>query len=201
MIKNIVFDIGNVLVSFRPEDYVDTLISDKKTARSVIEAIFKSREWLMLDRGVMTEEEACREFCSRNLCLAENIRSVMKDWHQMLTPLDETVEILKKLKKSGYKVFYLSNYQVEAFDFINKYEFFKLFDGGILSCNVKLLKPEKEIYETLAQSYGLKPEETVFIDDTTENIEGAGEFGFGTIQFIGCDDLIKKLVEFDVHID
>jgi len=201
MIKNIVFDIGNVLVSFRPEEFIDTVIFNKDIAQCVCNAIFKSQEWLMLDRGVTTEEEALKVFCERDKDLTVHIQNAMKDWHQMLTPIDDTVEMLQKLKKSGYKIYYLSNYQIAAFEFIRRYKFFNLFDGGILSCNVKLLKPEKEIYEKLSEVYGIKPEESIFIDDTLVNVEGAKKQGFESIQFAGCDDLKMKLAEFNVHVN
>lgn len=201
MIKNVVFDIGNVLVSFKPEEYVDSKIIDKQIAQRVCGCIFKSEDWLMLDRGTKTEAEAVRDFCLREAEISEHIQNVMKDWHLMLSPMSETVEILKKLKKKDYKLYYLSNYQVEAFEHISNYDFFSLFDGGILSCNVKLLKPEKEIYEKLTEEYGIKPEESIFIDDTLVNVEGAAKQGFGTINFKGCEDLIKKLVEYDVEVE
>lgn len=201
MIKNIVFDIGNVLVSFTPEEFVSSKINDKMISQRVYNCIFKGEDWLKLDRGTKTEEEAVRDFCQREAEISEHIQNVMKDWYQMLLPMDETVEILNKLKEKGYKLYYLSNYQVAAFDYISKYDFFDTFDGGILSCNVKLLKPEKEIYEKLTEVYGIKPEESVFIDDTLVNVEAADKLGFSTVNFKGCADLKAKLTEFGVHID
>jgi haloacid dehalogenase superfamily, subfamily IA, variant 3 with third motif having DD or ED len=201
MIKNIVFDIGNVLVSFKPDEFVEGKLIDKQIAQRVCDCIFKGEDWLMLDRGLKTEEEAVRDFCLLDAEISEHVQNVMKDWHEMLTPIDETVEILKKLKAKGYKLYYLSNYQVAAFEYISRYEFFNLFDGGILSCNVKLLKPEKEIYEKLTEVYGIRPEESVFVDDTLVNVQGAEKLGFVTVNFKGCDDLKRKLAEFNVNIE
>lgn len=199
MIKNIIFDLGNVLLNFKPIDYVNSKIPDKEKSKQIYEEIFASKEWPMLDRGVITEEEAVKVFCNRNVGDSKFIRLVMDNWYQLLTPIEGTVEILRELKNEGYKNYVLSNYQLLAFQNVTKkYDFFRCFDGGIISYQEKLLKPEKDIYEKLIKKYNINPRESIFIDDTKENLEGAKLLGIKTILFTDPIDLRKKLAEYNV---
>ncbi|NLB43078.1 MAG: HAD-IA family hydrolase [Clostridiales bacterium] len=123
----------------------------------------------------------------------------MNDWYQMLTPIEEVVDILKELKGKGNKAFYLSNFHELAFENVtSRYELFKCFDGGIVSYKVGLLKPEKEIYGKLITKYGIHPHETIFIDDTLENINAAEKLGFAAIHFTSSDNLRDSLVNYNV---
>jgi len=196
MVKNIIFDLGNVLLDFNPVRYLNTLISDKVKVQEVYEEIFTSKEWVMLDRGIITQEEAVNEICHRNIKNSELIKLVMHNWYQLLTPIEDTVEVLKELKHNGYKLYFLSNFHLLAYEDVTKrYGFFECFDGGILSYKEKLIKPDKEIYNKLIRKYEIKAEESIFIDDTIENIEGARKLKFEVILFIDSKDLRKKLIE------
>ncbi|HVJ48848.1 HAD-IA family hydrolase [Desulfitobacterium sp.] len=117
----------------------------------------------------------------------------------MLTPKEDVVEVLNELKYSGYKLFYLSNFHLLAFeDVFKRYDFFSNFEGGIVSYKEKLMKPEKDIYEKLINSYEINPNESIFIDDTKENIEGALKLGFQTILFTTSLELREKLIRYNV---
>ncbi len=198
MIKNTVFDIGKVLLNFKPLKYLSKKVSERYILK-INDAIFKSPEWLMLDRGIITQSEAIDRICERNKENSELIKDVMNDWYQMLTPIEEVVDILKELKGKGNKAFYLSNFHELAFENVtSRYELFKCFDGGIVSYKVGLLKPEKEIYGKLITKYGIHPHETIFIDDTLENINAAEKLGFAAIHFTSSDNLRDSLVNYNV---
>ena len=108
----------------------------------------------------------------------------------------DTIDILKQLKDKGINTYYLSNFHQLAFEHVTeKNEFFKLFQGGIVSYKEKLLKPEKEIYIRLLEEYNLKSEETILIDDTLANIHGAEIVWISTIHFKNSQDLMTKLNE------
>ena len=199
MVKNIVFDLGNVLLNFDPILYVNTKISDREKAQKVYEVVFTGEEWPMLDRGVITEEEAINRMCGRSTENGELIRSIMHNWYQLLTPIEDNVKILEILKNKGYRLYVLSNFHLSAYEnVINRYSFFKYFDGGIISCNEKLLKPEKDIYERLIKEYNINPEESIFIDDMERNIESAARLGFKTIHYKDSENLIVSLIEYNV---
>lgn len=199
MIKNVVFDIGNVLLSFDPKTYLMGKIGDEQAVKEVFNAIFKSEEWLMLDRGTITEVEAIKVLGERHTVHKEHIENAFDGWYDILTPMEETIEILTSLKERGVNVYYLSNFHHLAFLHVReKYEFFKAFDGGVVSYEEKLLKPEKEVYLKLLEKYDLKGEETLFIDDTLENIKGAEVLNIKGVHFKNANDLREKLVEYSL---
>ena len=142
MYKNIIFDLGNVLLSFNPKDYLKSKISEDRID-DVYKAIFKSEEWVMLDRGTITEKDAINRIIERNNTYRDDINLAFKDWYDILRPIEEAVEVLTKLKKNGYNVYYLSNFHELAFkEVTTKNNFFELFDGGVgqetLGANFKL---------------------------------------------------------------
>ncbi|PNT90977.1 HAD family hydrolase [Clostridium thermosuccinogenes] len=197
--KNIIFDIGNVLLSFKPLEHLKTKILDPDKASEIYKQVFLSEEWLMLDRGTITEEEAINALAGRNPQNGHWIRLAFENWYDILTPIEDNINIARDLKAAGYNIYYLSNFQSLAFDNITRrYDFFKLFDGGIVSFKEKLIKPEEGIYKRLLEEYRLLPEESVFIDDTQVNIEAAAKLNFKTILFTGAEDLRKKLKAYGI---
>lgn len=194
MVKTIVFDLGNVLLSFDPVKYIENKINDESKVSTVCEAIFKSEEWLMLDRGTITEREAIDRIVERNLELSELIELVMDNWYEILTPMEESFKILGELKEKGYKILFLSNFHMIAAEkVVARYEFNKHFHGGVFSYVENLLKPEKEIYLRLLEKYDLVPEETIFIDDTKVNVEAANSLGINGLVFENADKLREDL--------
>lgn len=199
MIRNIIFDIGNTLISFNPMEYLKKEFGNKDIINTLNKTIFKSPEWLSLDRGAITEEEAVLRFCSRQPSLEKQIKYVMENWNQMHIPMDESIELLNYLKSTGCSIYLLSNYHEKAFDFIyNKFSFIKEADGMVISYQVKLMKPEKEIYEALLKKYSLKPHETYFIDDLEENIEAARKLGIHGICFKDTKSVYEYLDKLNI---
>ncbi|MDV3429592.1 MAG: HAD family phosphatase [Bacillota bacterium] len=194
MIKNIIFDIGNTLLSFNPMDYLKKEFKNEETVNTLYQTIFKSPEWLSLDRGTISQDEAVMRFCSRQPSLEKEIKHVMGNWSHILIPMEESIKLLSYLKSCGCRIYLLSNFHETAFEYIyNKYSFIKEADGMVISCRVKLLKPEKEIYELLLDKYSLKPEECLFIDDFDKNIEAASELGIHGICFKDAKSVYEYL--------
>lgn len=200
LIKNIIFDLGNVMIEFSPREYVESKIAREKV-EEIYKCIFQSEEWPMLDRGTINEENARRNIISRNIENEDLINAVFENWYDILIPIENSVNILRKLKEKGLKVYYLSNFHCAAFEHMDKkYDLFKLFDGGVFSFKEKLLKPEKEIYDKIIQEYNLKPDETVFIDDMKINVEAAKELGLKGIVLDDPKNLLAELQRFDIDI-
>jgi putative hydrolase of the HAD superfamily len=192
-LRNIVFDLGNVLFKFDPEEILDDLFKDPLIKRKLKEAVFTTSIWKELDRGTLSFEEAKKIFNEKNPDLKEEINILLKEWKNYLHPITENVEILPKLKENN-KLFILSNFHEDAFNYIRgKYSFFDIFDGMVISYKEKLLKPEKEIYQLLLNRYNLKPEETIFVDDIVENIQAAEELGIKSILYKGPEALRELL--------
>lgn len=201
MIKNVIFDIGNVLLEFNPKMYVKSKVAEEKV-EEIYKCIFKSDEWLMLDRGIISEEEAKMNIINRNNTENEElIKLVFENWYDILIPIESSVNVLKGLKQNGYKVYYLSNFHLAAFKHVTqKYEFFQNFDGGVVSYKERLLKPEKGIYEMIIDRYKFEPNETVFIDDMKENVNAAIKSGLNGILLKNPKDLKLELEVFNVNI-
>lgn len=195
MIKNIIFDLGNVLIRFKPEEFVNKNIK-KEYREKFFNVIFKGQEWADLDRGILEYSDAVKIFSEKIPECSSEIKKLFDNYIlDVLEPIEKNIEIMKSLK-GKYKLFVLSNFHYPAFDYIFKnWEFFKYFDGKIVSGHCKLLKPEKKIYELLCSTYSLKPNECVFIDDTKVNIEAAEEFGINGIHLTDINILEEKLKE------
>ena len=195
-IKNIVFDLGRVLIKFEPKEYIEQNVPEEKR-EDFYNGIFGSTEWLMLDRGTLSYEDAKKIFKERVPGADKQIDRLFDvDFFEILQPIEENVKLLPELKKK-YNLYILSNFHQPAFEHIfKKYDFFRLFDGHTVSCYYYLLKPEKEIYDTLIDKFNLIPEETVFIDDTKMNIDACEKEGIRGIHLPDYTELKQKLEEF-----
>lgn len=201
MYKNIIFDIGNVLLNFNPKEYLKTKIIESDRILEVHKEIFQSEEWVMLDRGIITEKEAKDIIISRSSRNGDLIELAFEGWYELLTPIEESVKVLKELKDAGYKVYFLSNFHLLAFENVTKkYEFFKLFDGGIVSYEEKQIKPEEEIYKRIIEKYKINPKESIFIDDVKANLDGAGKLDFKTILFKAPEGLRENLKKYEIYL-
>ena len=193
MIRNIVFDIGNVLIGFYPMKYLRSLFSEEKAVR-IAEAVFGSGYWQELDIANLSVEEILELFYSGAPDLRSEIKEAFYRIGECITRLDWPVPLIDSLKKKGYNVYFLSNMSehvkasnTAAFDFVSH------MDGGIWSCDVHEIKPDANIYKILFEKYGLIPEECIFIDDHKENIDIGKKFGMKGIVFRDHDQLMADL--------
>lgn len=201
MIKNIVFDLGNVMVTYQPEAYTRAFVRDDAEAKRLCRAIFFSRPWLECDLGGITRQEAIMRVCQENPDDTEIILRITDDCDsKMLAASAENMALVKRLRAAGYNVYYLSNINDPAIEVLTrKYDLFDLFMGGIASNRVHLLKPDPEIYRLLVETYRLKAEECLFIDDMPVNTEAARMLGFHTITLKAIGSLCDELMKFNVR--
>lgn len=199
MIKNIIFDIGNVLVNFRWKEYLIEKGFDEDTLKRVIKASVASPYWEEFDRGVLTEEETINAFISIDPGIEKELRMAYESIEGMLTKRDFAIPLVKGLKEAGYGVYYLSNYSKKAYDECgDTIDFMEYMDGGILSFKEHVIKPDPEIYKRLLSRYGLIANECVFIDDTEKNIIAARELDFHGIVYESYEDMVLRLEELGV---
>jgi len=178
MIKNIIFDLGNVLLSWKPGDYFEKSGYDNETVNLIMNDVFHSPEWLSLDNGDLTTPEAIDLIAQKSSLLKEYISSLFNLRTKIIYPLTENIKLLPELKKRGFKLYFLSNFPLDFFQEVkNEYEFFRYFDGGIISAEVRHSKPDIKIYKILLEKYHLQPEECFYIDDMEINVRAAGSAG------------------------
>jgi len=193
LIKNIIFDLGNVLIDFHPKKYLSNRGLADEELDFVYREIFLSDEWVELDRGTITRDQAFKRITARNPDKG-NILIDYSDFENILVPIKSNIDIFSELSNRGYKTYYLTNYHAEAFEYAyNNFDFIKCFDGGLVSADVKLIKPDPRIYNTLQTNYKLVPEESLFIDDTLENVEAASKLGFQIVHLKNQKDLRELL--------
>src|SRR6056297_1035801 len=184
MIDNIVFDLGNVLLDFTPENIINDYVFDDSKREEIYDNIFNSEEWIMLDRGTISKKEAISKFIDRQTKNKKEILTIMNNWISYLKPINQNILVLKELYKKNINLYILSNFHKEAFLKVkSKYGFFDYFNGKVISYQVKTIKPEDKIYKLLLSKYNLDSQNTLFIDDSLKNIEIAQELNFKTIHF------------------
>lgn len=194
MIKNIIFDIGRVLVSVNWQELMKELNFDSETEAAVTRAMWQNPDWRELDRGAITDEQALCLLIEKEPRYEREIRKTFANFGRLVEMKDGVIEMIDSLKADGFGVYYLSNYfeylmhtAPQALDFIPHT------DGGVFSCHVKITKPDRRIYEILCEKYSLDPTECIFIDDTQANLTAAEELGISTI--LMTDQTIPELHE------
>ena len=194
MIKNVILDIGRVLIGFEWWDYVYRLF-DEETAHKVSDAMWMKKYWWELDRAVLSEEEILEMFYSEEPELRTEIREAFDRVGECMTRCDYAIPWIEDLKARGLRVFYLSNYSEHlmqaAPDVLN---FLPHMDGGVFSCYVHLIKPDPAIYKSLLEKYDLEADECVFLDDQEANVLAARQLGMQAIQFENYEQAREELL-------
>ena len=199
MIRNIVFDIGNVLTDFRWEEFLADKGFDGEMIRRIAKASVESPLWKEIDRGEWDREKLMQEFVKLDPEIEEELHLAYDDVHGMVTPRDYAIPWIKELKEKGYRVYYLSNFSDKAYvECADALGFLPYTDGGILSYRERMVKPEPEIYRRLLERYGLKAEECVFLDDLEVNVEAARAEGIAGIVFKTREQAQEELASLGV---
>lgn len=199
MITTIIFDIGNVLVDFDWKGYIASFGFSKEVQEKLAKATMLSKEWDEFDRGVLEVEDIVEKFIQNDASMEKEIRMLCKDIHDMLGRRDYAIPWIKELKEKGYRVLYLSNFSRKAeVECAHTLDFLPFMDGGILSYQEKVIKPEPEIYRILIERYQLIPEQCVFMDDKLENCQGAKKAGMHTIIFTTKEEAERELLKLGV---
>ena len=174
MIKNILFDMGNVLIYFDRNLFMDRLGLEEADKKLLTRELFLSLEWARMDRGSLVEPQAV-ESISRRLPerLHDAAEKLVSHWDEPLIPVPGMYELIRELKSAGYGIYLLSNASLRQHEYWPRIEASQFFDGTLISADEGLMKPQPEIYRLILERFGLKAEESFFIDDLPSNIEGA----------------------------
>lgn len=195
MIKNIIFDMGNVLIKFDKKCFLEAVNVSPEDNALLEREVYVSVEWAMMDRGTLTEKEAAERMCARlPERLHEKVHQLVDEWDRPILPMSGMAELAGELKAKGYRLFLLSNASYRQHEYWPEIPGSEYFEDTLISADVKLVKPQPEIYLMALHKFNAKPEESVFIDDATNNVEGAIYCGMEGIVFHGdTDELRKKL--------
>ena len=198
MIKNIIFDFGNVLLEWNEDKVVSNYSNNKDEQEILKKVIFKSNDWLKLDDGTMNYKQAITLF-KENLPtnLSVRVEEIMSTWYKTMQINQEICNLIKELKENNYKIYALSNTHVPVYKYVKNSEIGKYFDGFLISAIEKMMKPNEEIYHRLFEKFELIPQESFFIDDSEKNIVASRKCGmeghiFDINDFQKLTDELKK---------
>jgi len=199
MIRNIIFDIGNVLASFRwAELFKDLGFTGEVFDRIAAATVLHPTMWNEFDRSLMSDDEIIGRCIERAPEYEKEIRLLFSKTELLVEEYVGSYDWIKGLKEQGYHVYLLSNYGKTSFEAAKAHgrlSFLPLVDGGVISYEVQIVKPEPGIYQALLDKYQLKAEESVFLDDKAENIEAAKALGFHGIVVKSQEQARKELEE------
>lgn len=196
MIKNIIFDMGNVLLRYDPEVCLNRFVKREEDRALIRRELFEGPEWVQGDLGHITDEQRF-DGVSRRVPqeLHTELRQCAEQWHMCMEPVHGAKEFCAYAKEQGYRLYVLSNASSSFYQYFPRFAPFEYFDGLVVSCDIHIVKPDIRIYRYLLETYGLAPEECFFIDDMAANVEGAQKAGISGAVFGGDFEEIRKKLE------
>ncbi|MGN0170003.1 MAG: HAD family hydrolase [Lachnospiraceae bacterium] len=205
-IKNIVFDVGDVLLEYRWRDMLQDYGLSPQEAERIGNEMFEDEDglWLELDIGKKSSEEIIRAYERKYPEDAKAIRFFISHGEYMSVPRPEIWERIPELKEQGYKIYLLSNYSRDLFEKHTRYaDFMQSIDGKMVSYMIHKIKPDPAIYQALLEEYHLKAGECLFFDDRAANVKAAREQGMAAKQVLSKEQLNTDLLailrgEFDL---
>ena len=202
MIRNILFDMGNVLIYFDRNLFMDRLGVAEEDKKLLMREVFLSVEWVRMDRGSMVEADAVASCCKRlPERLHEAAEKLIAMWDRPILPIPGMYELIRELKEKGYGIYLLSNASLRQHEYWPRIEASRFFDGTLISADEGVIKPQPEIYRLILERFGLRAEECFFIDDVSANIEGAFYCGIpGAVFYNDVEYLRKNLRDAGVDV-
>ncbi len=191
-IKNVVWDMGNVLMRFDGPYFAAQFTDCEDDAAALNRALFGSPTWSLLDSGTVSYETMLRVAKAHlEPRLWPNLEECFAGWAAYSSPIAETNALAAELKRKGYGIYLLSNAGTRIHEQVNHMPAWELMDGAVVSAKERMMKPDPAIYQLLCERYGLVPAECLFVDDNADNCEGARVAGMRAVHFVGDVDAIR----------
>lgn len=204
MIKNIIFDIGGVILHWDLNEMINYFTSDEEEKKFISDNIYDTPEWRkegLIDIGYISQYDFIKIIQDRtNHIKDELVEKFILGYYKLFYINEEVINLIKVLKDKGYKVYVLSNINKYVEDRINAKRFLNIIDGYVLSYQVHQIKPNDSIYNTLINKYKLNPNESLFIDDIEENTKAANKLGIKgrAVKRNSYKDIINVLKEYKI---
>ena len=193
--RNIIFDMGNVLINYDPEHFVDREDLSDADRALLLANIFRSPEWPMVDSGELDEPDLETRVLPK---LPERLHAVARkllySWERPMEPIPGMAELITECKARGMGVYLLSNASRRQPEYWPDIPGSEHFDGVVISALVRQVKPGPEIYRTLLERYRLRPEDCLFVDDVQQNVDGAVAVGMHAVRFTGDAAALREVV-------
>lgn len=202
MIKNVIFDLGNVVLKLKWDIVLNRYTNDPETKELLTKVIFDSQEWKDLDMGTIEKDKALGLMLSKlPVYLHDACKGIMAEWTDALVINNNIINLLQNLRNNGYKTYILSNAPHEIPPFLINKELDKYFDGQIISAQEKVSKPDSKIYDILLERYNLTAQESLFLDDKKENIDAAIDANINGIvyDYNNHENMLAELDRYEVN--
>jgi HAD superfamily hydrolase (TIGR01509 family) len=182
--SNVIFDLGGVVIEWSPVRILADYYADPEIRAILQTALFLHPDWLELDRGTLSEAELLVRVGDRTGRPAAELAGLLEAMRESLHAKPDTVALLEKLQARGVPLYCLSNISADNFAYLRqRHSFWGVFRGIVISGDLKMMKPEPQIFEFILQRYGLAAGDTIFVDDNAPNIEAARALGIHTVWF------------------
>lgn len=193
-IKSVVFDMGGVLIAWSRDEVLDNAGASGEERRLLLDNVLLAPEWEGMDRGELDEEEA-EEIFRRRLpsSLHAKLHAVLY-WDERIKMVDGMEDLLKLLRDKGLGVYLLSNASRRLHSYFPHFPFESLIMDKVVSADYGILKPDERIYHTAEEKFGIKGAESLFVDDTYKNVEGARNAGFFGYHFQRDTEKLKSMI-------
>ena len=195
MIKNIVFDCSDTLLRFGAPYALAHVVGDGERAARIKAAVHQSRGWNLYDKGLVTEDGLREEILP---LFDEQDRPhaawYLDNWLNFYTPIPGMQEIVRDLHEKGWPLYILSDFPPRMDELMAQFPaLFSLFDGRAVSCQCQVTKGDKGLFRYFLDTFGLKAEECLFVDDVPRLVENAKSLGFSAIRFEDAQSLRTQL--------
>lgn len=196
MLKNVVFDMGNVLIGFDHDVIMDQHSLNEEERKLVREKLFLGENWKLHDLGILDEEQLYQRTVEQ---LPEHLHKTVHElvfhWHDPVLPIKGMDQLIRQLKQKGMRLYLLSNAGKDQKSYWNRIPGSEFFDAAVVSAFEGCIKPDPKIYKILLERYHLRVEECLFIDDMEENLTSAKKLGMDVIRFDGDVKKLKNEIE------
>ena len=197
---DIILDMGNVLLEWNKDKILKAVAKTQKDYLILDKAIFQSRLWERLDLGTLTREELVDKILSLlGDCYQKKVEEVIWNWPAYIDIYTEVFPLLARLKENGHRIFVLSNTSPVFYELLKNQlaPLAKILDGFVLSCDIKVIKPDRKMFEEILSKYELDPANCVFLDDLADNTKMAESLGIKAYQVKQRSDLVDILKKFE----
>lgn len=204
--KNIIFDIGGVILHWDMDELLDEFANNEEERKFIYNNIYDTKEWAkegIIDIGYITQYDFIKIIQDKTNHTNDSlIEDFILNYYKLFYIIDDVINLMKKLKDKGYKIYVLSNINDYITERIDMKRILEYTDGYILSYQVHKVKPNIDIFEELLNKYNINPNESLIIDDNADNLKTANKLGIKGRNIIknSYEDILKLLEEYDVVI-
>ena len=193
-VRNVIFDLGGVVLEWNPDHIVARVQPVPELRPSLKAALFGHADWRLFDRGALTEPELIERLQVRIGATRQEVEVILDAVRHSLVEKPETLQLIRALQAQGTPLYCLSNMPGSIYTHLReRHNFWGVFSGIVISGQVQMMKPEPEVFKHLLETFNLRAEESVFVDDLPANIESARQVGLHAILFKDAGQCRREL--------